>query len=81
MKRRISGRKAKSGPLMPNIGDGATVIAEKTVVYADKEVTDLLDLLIEYWKLTEGCDCTALMTNKEETHYLQIKDKLEMEDM
>ncbi len=51
------------------------------VVYADKEVTDLLDLLIEYWKLTKGCDCSDLMTYKEETYYLQIKDKLEMEGM
>ncbi len=46
------------------------------IVYADTEVTELLDLLLEYWKLTRGCDCRDLMTNKEENLYLGLKHQI-----
>jgi hypothetical protein len=67
------GRDVRYNYPFQEIAGNCHVVAEKKVVYADKEVSDLLDLLIEYWNITEGCDCTELMTVREEQKYYQIK--------
>ena len=37
---------------------------------------ELLDLLWRYWRITAGCDCSTLMTNKEELEYRKLCDEL-----